>query len=78
MNITLTIEKYLKTEGAIAACKELEAMVASPSYRTESSYSPTSEERVAFVDKHVRYLSTHQKINPDQYLSNLKLMTKIR
>jgi len=75
---TQAIEKYLETATAKAICVELEAMVANPNYRTESSYSPSSEERITFVNKHVRYLSLHQKINPDQYLSNLKLMTKIK
>ena len=75
---TLAIEKYLKTDAAKNARKELEVMFASPNYRTESSYSPSSKERITFVNKHVRYLSMHQKINPDQYLSNLKLMTKIK
>ena len=75
---TLALEKYLKTDAAKNVCKELEAMVANPNYRTESSYSPSSEERITFVNKHVRYLSMHQKLDHQQYLSNLKLMTKIR
>lgn len=78
MNTTLAIQKYLETDVAKTVCEELEAMVDNPSYRTESSYSPTSEERVSFVDKHLRYLSQHQKLDYRQYLSNLKLMTKIR
>lgn len=75
---TLAIEKYLETDAAKAACETLEEMVASPDYHTESSYSPTSDERVSFIDKHVRYLSTHRNVDYHHYLSNLKLMTKIR
>ena len=75
---TLAIEKYLRSDAAKNVRKELEAMFENPNYRTESSYSPSSEGRITFVNKHVRYLSMHQKINPDQYLSNLKLMTKIK
>lgn len=78
MNTTLAVEKYLKTDVAKSVCAELAAMEENPNYRTESSYSPTSEERISFVDKHVRYLSTHQKIDYRQYLSNLKLMTKVK
>ena len=75
---TIAIEKYLKTDTAKNVRKELEAMFANPMYSTESSYSPSSEDRVTFVNKHMHYLSMHQKINPEHYLSNLRLMTKVR
>lgn len=78
MNPTaIAMEKYLKTDTAKNIRKELEAMLENPKYHTESSYSPSSTERITFVDKHIHYLCTHQKINPDQYLSNLRLMTKV-
>jgi len=78
MSNTITIQKYLETDVAKNIHKELKAMAASPNYITEPSYSPTSSEPVSFVDKHIKYLSTHQKLNHEQYLSNLKLMTKVR
>lgn len=78
MNTTVAVEKYLKTDVAKLVCKELEAMVENPNYHTESSYSPSSEERISFVTKHINYLCAHQKIDYRQYLSNLRLMTKIR
>jgi hypothetical protein len=78
MNTTLAIEKYLKTDVAKTVSAELEAMVDNPVYKTDSSYTPSSEDRISFVNKHLRYLSTHQKLNYQQYLSNLKLMTKIK
>jgi hypothetical protein len=30
------------------------------------------------VDKHLTYLSAHPKVKPQQYMSNLRLQTKIR
>jgi len=78
MNSTLTTQKYLATEDAQNVYKELKAMEASDSYKTESSYSPTSDTRISFVDKHMRYLCAHQKVDYRHYISNLKLMTSIR
>lgn len=75
---TLAIEKYLKSDTAKDVRKELQAMFENPNYCTESSYSPSSEDPVSFVNKHLRYLSMHQKINHQQYLSNLRLMTKVK
>jgi hypothetical protein len=77
MSIPAGIEKYLQSENARMALDELQMMEESAQYKTESSYSPTSKEPVSFVDKHVKYLSTHQRLDYRQYISNLKLMTKI-
>jgi hypothetical protein len=78
MGNLLSTQKYLSSEEARLALEELEMMEKSPEYKTESSYSPSSEERLSFVDKHVKYLSTHQSLDYRHYLSNLKLMTKIK
>jgi hypothetical protein len=34
--------------------------------------------RVAFHERHTTYLKTHPKINPQNYLANLKTMIRIR
>lgn len=78
MSISISVQRYLDSEEAKIVCKELELMVESPDYNTETSYSPTSDERVSFVDKHTKYLSTHQTLDYRHYISNLKLMTRIR
>lgn len=78
MKITPAMNKYLESDVAKSVCEELELMVANPNYRTESSYSPSSEERLSFIDKHLRYLGTHQSLDYRHYISNLKLMTKIK
>ncbi len=37
-----------------------------------------SSHQITFVEKHLHYLTTHPKVNPEFYLSNLRTMIKIR
>jgi hypothetical protein len=43
-----------------------------------SVYSIIEGEMVSFIDKHTSYLQGHPKVNPQQYLTNLRTMIKIR
>lgn len=47
-----------------------------------SSFSPDSEQypdgQIPFVDKHIAYLMKYPKLDPDQYLANLRLMLRKR
>lgn len=49
---------------------------------TASTYTARSAQypdgKMPFVDKHIAYLLSHPKLDPDQYLSNLRLMLKTR
>lgn len=60
----------------------LEAMQNDPSMITESAYSPDGEKwpdnRIPFVEVHVAYLKSHKHVDPEHYLSNLRLMVKSR
>ena len=51
-------------------------------YNTKSGYSPNlalhPDNIMSFKDKHLAYLKMHKTTDPNQYLSNLRLMTKIR
>lgn len=51
-------------------------------FQTDASYSANGEKypnhSIPFVDKHMKYLSEHQSVNVDYYLSNLRLMTRIK
>jgi hypothetical protein len=55
-------------------------MVENGAYHTVSSYSANAtnypDHVISFVDKHMKYLSEHQAVNVDHYLSNLRLMTR--
>ncbi len=61
---------------------KLEAMVANPNMITRDAYSPDTEtypdNRISFIDQHLRYLRMHKHVDPDQYMSNLSLMIKKR
>lgn len=63
--------------------EKLEAMENDPTLNTRaSSYSANSElypdGQIPFVDKHIAYLMDHPRVDYNQYLSNLRLMLKVR
>lgn len=51
-------------------------------YNTQSTYSANSnlypDNKMSFVAKHMAYLKAHSSLDPEQYIANLRLMTKIR
>jgi hypothetical protein len=69
---------FLASEDAVVVREQLEAMVTSTAYHTASFYTPSQEEEMSFVEKHLAYLSDHPKLNVNEYLSNLRLKTKHR
>lgn len=78
-----TTKRYLQDEASIAhvegILRELEANLG---FHTSDGYSSNSEDYpdnvIPFVQKHMRYLNDHPQVNPEQYLSNLRLMIKVR
>ena len=60
----------------------LHAMELDKAYKTEDSYSANltlhPNNRISFREKHLAYLKNHPQLNPEHYLSNLRLTTKIR
>lgn len=75
------INFYESEEGAEIK-KILMGMTEDVAFNTDSSYSADTaryaDNRISFVDKHMRYLSAHPMINPRQYISNLRLMTRLK
>jgi hypothetical protein len=65
---------------ASAACQEardlLQALVDSLDYNTDASMLAGG--RISFVERHLRHLSTYPTTSLTGYLSNLKIMTRIR
>jgi hypothetical protein len=61
---------------------ELEAMVEDKAFRTVPGYSVDAEtypdNKVPFIEEHLYYLRRHPQVDPMHYLSNLRLMLKIR
>lgn len=72
-------ENFLKSADAVYVRNELVRMEADPAYITPTTFTTlTDNNKLEFVDKHMAYLSRHTKIDPFQYLANLKLMTRRR
>ncbi len=73
---------FYDTDEAKDVEESLIAMQKDERYKTVSSYSADSEKhpdhQVTFVDKHMSYLHKHPDVNPQHYMANLKLKTKIR
>ncbi len=61
---------------------ELMEMAKDLTFNTTSTYSTNSslyaDGQIPFVDKHMNYLNNHPKLDADQYLANIRLMTRIR
>ncbi len=78
-NIKARMKNYLQKEEIVS---QLEAMANDSSYRTESGHSIDTEtypdNEIPFIQVHLRYLSKHPHVDPTNYLSNLRLMLKIR
>jgi hypothetical protein len=64
--------------------KEIEAILRniaeSDDFSTSSSYNPNGElymnNSMTFVEKHMAYIRSHPKVNPNQYVSNLKISSR--
>jgi len=71
-----------KTDAGLEVVRELKTMTTDDAYNTKPSFSVKSElypdNLIPFVDKHMDYLRSHPAMDPRQYLSNLRLMTRIR
>ncbi len=73
---------FLDSVAGLTAKQTLLEMTESKEYKTDSSYSSNvtdyPDSLIPFVDKHIYYLSTHISVNPDHYIANLRLMTRLR
>ena len=78
MGTILSRQKFLASDEAELIRVDLKKMTADPCFNTKSMYSASTLDDVTFVDKHMKYLADHPKLNPQQYLSNIRLMTRIK
>ena len=75
---SLSAQRSLDSKEALLIRVTLSNMMTDPEFNTRSMYSPAAGGDVLFVDKHMEYLSQHTTLNVEHYLSNLRLMTRIR
>ena len=82
MPVTKKRTDLYKTEEGAHILRELRAMVADSKYNTGSTYSSDvstyADHKIPFTDKHMQYLIAHPSVDAEQYLSNLRLMTRVR
>ena len=76
MALTTKTKNFLASQQAIDIREELTRMTEDPNYNTRPTYSAAAKGDVTFVERHMSYLSLHLSVNPEHYLSNLKLITK--
>ena len=74
----LTSEEFLKTDAGTHAVSELQRMLNSSVYSTQSSYDASADCPLAFIDRHINYLAKHPYVSPVVYITNLRVMTKLR
>lgn len=68
---------FLSSITATDIREELIRMEADPEFITPITFTTmTVDNKLQFVDKHMSYLSKNTKIDPFQYVANLKLMTR--
>ena len=70
-------QSFIDSEKGCELRKQLEMMVKSPDYNTHILSLNGDSEGSLFVQKHLNYMSSHKTMDHMQYLSNLKLMTRI-
>ncbi len=78
MNTLISRQQFLQSEKATALRTELEDMVKDPGYNTHVRYSLVTVDGSQFVNKHMTYMANHLQMDHKQYVSNIKLMTKLR
>jgi hypothetical protein len=72
-------QAFFDSEVASIAKSELKLMDKDPQYNTQGTFSARYTGHVMpFVERHMKYLSEHPKLDAQHYLSNLKLMTRIK
>ena len=76
MAVTIKTQQFLDSQAAADLRDELVEMMENPSYNTRASYSALLNGDIDFVEKHMNYLSSHLSVDPSQYMSNLRLITK--
>lgn len=73
---------FIETQAGMMLKVKLEHMQASDLYITKSSYTPNTDKYednlIPFVDKHMNYILAHPQLDPEMYISNLKILTRVK
>jgi hypothetical protein len=73
---------FLESVEAVNVKARLLQMQTDRAFNTHSTYSADETKypnhQMSFVDKHMAYLASHPAVDPEHYLANLRLISKIR
>lgn len=73
---------FFETDEGVEIEQQLKDMAVNTLYNTESGYSANTnlypDNVMSFVDKHKSYLVNHPNTDPNHYISNLRLMTRLK
>jgi hypothetical protein len=73
---------FISSEEGQEARTQLTNMLSNQDFNTRSTYSGNTEQYpdnvISFVEKHLNYLVKHPAVDVQQYLANVRLMTRIR
>jgi len=69
-------KKFYGSDQCQLARESLQRLADDDNYTTTAGYLHGSDQ--PFVERHLDYLSTHPGVNVEGYLSNLRLMTRVR
>lgn len=75
-------KSFLDSAEGVRILEVLTKMSEDTIYNTEASYSANTDQYpnnlIPFVDKHMNYLYVHPSVNIEHYVSNLRMMTRLR
>lgn len=73
---------FLNSEEGIESRRILRQMVADEAFNTQPTYSSNTklypDNLIPFVDKHMDYLCSHPSTDPQHYISNLRLISRLK
>lgn len=82
MNMKRRSADFYDTEEGKDIVDKLRSMQGNDMFNTEPSYTANIDDhpsnKKSFVDKHKQYIMEHPKVDPEQYLANLRLKTRLR
>ena len=73
---------FFATDIGLQARIDLEAMESNDTFNTPECYTANTarypKNTMSFTEKHMDYLQKHPNLNSDQYIANLRLITRSR
>lgn len=73
--------RHFSAEEEAQVMEQLRTMEGDAAFNTTAQYSGNTEKhpnnQITFTEKHMDHLKKFPNINPDQYILNLKLMTRV-